>query len=577
MKEQGYSVEKLTPTSTGSEIVWDSEKNQFVLIMKDKNGNVEYYTGTAYTEYNANEYYKLWKIFTSVEDVNGNTTYSAYLAGSDKTGAVAVNGVGFDAGENAGIESVAYTNSSANAKSVVIRTNGLNTAVAVNSEKDEVSHYGDAKEVNILRVKKGTYSEYGNVLGNINIAYGFVSLKDGSSVQNVVVKEMTIENETVTPSNSSDFKVTVSSGATVNMVISNVTEIEIPVDGAKASEVPSVTKSEEYKVYIGKTGYANYYQATKNAKDGDTITLMEDTSGYLDMLLQKNEANTVTLDLNGFCFTTLSYADVYANRNMIVKNGKLVYVGANGAYDDNDSNKLTRPAIKVNENASLTLESVEFTSGSYGISSLGNAASVTIKNSTVLASGMALATNNAESSNIKITIDSSTLKSTSYTYGNATYDDTCALMLNTAGTLAVSNSLIEGGAQGVIVRAGNAVIENSEIKARLGTGCDSSAYATGAWTNGNNIMQGALIIGDWSSVYEINASCSLKNTKITTDNSSWQREIIVLSQDGSNKTTFEFDNACGSLSYYVHNIETSGLTKGVIEVNGKIVRPAESK
>lgn len=575
MKEQGYSVEKLTPTSAGSEIVWDSEKNQFVLIMKDKNGNTEYYTGTEYTDYKESDYYKLWKIFTSVEDVNANTTYSAYLAGSDKTGDVAVNGVGFDAGENAEINNVIYTNSSSNAKSVVIRTNSLDTVVAVNSEKDEVVHYGNAKEVDILKVKKGTYFEYGNVLGNINVAYGFVSLKEGSSVQNVVVKELTIGNDTVTPTNSSDFKVTVASGASINMVISNVAEVKVSVDGANASEVPSVTKNEENKAYIGKTGYASYDLAIENAKDGDIITLMEDTNGCLDNLLQKNDAKIVTLDLNGFCFTTSEYATVYANRSMIVKNGKLVYVGANGIYDG--SEKFTRPAIQVNENASLTLEAVEFTSGSYGISSLGNAASVTIKNSTVIASGMVLATNNAESSNIKITIDSSTLKSTSYTYNGSTCDDTCALLLNTAGTLNVNNSLIEGGAQGVIVRAGNAVIENSEIKARLGAECKVSFCANEKWTNGNNLMHGALIVGDWSTSYDINASCTLKNTKVTTDNSSWGRELIVLSQDGANKTTFEFDNACGSLSYYVHNIETSGLTKGVIEVNGKIVRPAEAE
>ena len=174
MKEQGYVVDKLTPTSTGSEIVWDSEKNQFVLVMKDKKGNTEYYTGTEFDDYKNVEKSRLWKIYKTLESFK-DSEYSIYLAGDEFTGTVEVSGVGFDAGLNK--ISVNYKNET-KSKNIVIRTNGGNLTVdgfrslTANSEGkfdgDTVCHYGwlDTLVVNSVG-DLDCYHEYGFV-GSIN-------------------------------------------------------------------------------------------------------------------------------------------------------------------------------------------------------------------------------------------------------------------------------------------------------------------------------------------------------------------------------------------------------------------------
>ena len=176
MKEQGYSVEKLTPTYNKNDIVWDSANNQFVLVYED--GTT--YTGTT-TDASADAS-KLWKIYFSVADVNSNTKYSAYLAGTGLTEDVTVKGVGFDAGVNAGLK-VKYEG---NSKEVLIRTNG--GTLTVDAQNDTVNHFGDADEVTLTKVN--AYNEFGSVTKSaLNIESGKVEIKDGAFVNKVVLPE----------------------------------------------------------------------------------------------------------------------------------------------------------------------------------------------------------------------------------------------------------------------------------------------------------------------------------------------------------------------------------------------------
>lgn len=168
IKKAGYVVENLTPTKNGNEILWDKQENQFVLVIKNKDGSVkEYYTGTTKCDYTTVENSNFWKIY---KEMPTDQKYSIYLAGNEFSGTVDVSGVGFDAGLNK--VSVNYF-SGETKSSVIIRT--YFGDLTVDAETDDVKHYGIAKNLTVKNVnKENCYHEYGFVY---EVKTGFVSGK----------------------------------------------------------------------------------------------------------------------------------------------------------------------------------------------------------------------------------------------------------------------------------------------------------------------------------------------------------------------------------------------------------------
>lgn len=181
MKGQGYVVDKLTPTHSKNNIVWDSENNQFVLVYE----NGETFTGTTVDP--TVDKSKMWKVYTEIPT---ESEYSVYLAGTNVTGNVEVKGVGFDAGENVGISTVTYKNEPNVAKDVVIRTNG--GSLTINAENDTVKHYGSAKLVDIQKVAPSSYHEYGEIL-TAKIKQGRLVITEEANIS--VVKAVATDDE----------------------------------------------------------------------------------------------------------------------------------------------------------------------------------------------------------------------------------------------------------------------------------------------------------------------------------------------------------------------------------------------
>jgi prepilin-type N-terminal cleavage/methylation domain-containing protein len=150
----GFIIEKLTPTSSGNDIVWDMTTNRFALI--DATDHTVVYTDPQ-VKIETDELHKLWKVF---KEVPSDSKYSIYLAGENFTSPITTS-VGLDVGKNLGITAINYTNTSGNSKNVVIRTNGQ--VLTVNAPNDTVTHYGFATIVNVEDVKVGTYNEAGTV------------------------------------------------------------------------------------------------------------------------------------------------------------------------------------------------------------------------------------------------------------------------------------------------------------------------------------------------------------------------------------------------------------------------------
>lgn len=115
----GYMIEKLTPTSSGNDIVWDIKSNRFALIDSTDVTKVIYSDPTIKL---SDGPVHLWKIFK--EKPTGTIKYSVYLAGTGMKGSIEDLRVGLDVGLNVGITSVEYDRSFATeGQTVVFRTN----------------------------------------------------------------------------------------------------------------------------------------------------------------------------------------------------------------------------------------------------------------------------------------------------------------------------------------------------------------------------------------------------------------------------------------------------------------------
>ena len=296
--EYGYTVDKLTPSSSG-DIVWDEVNNRFALI---NDGKVVFGDG------DVSEGASLWRIAKNTEDLSD--TYSNYLAGEWTT--VPAVSTGVDVGTNEGLD-VTYTNTDTDAgQTVTIRTNG--GTLTVNGPYDTVNHYGMAVKVVVTAVGNNSYHEYGEVLGNIELASGRVVVENNATVSTILVTAQSAES----------FKVEVNSNATVGTVAAtnkNVitgTNTTVPSTTDKVTE--AVTANSNFAGGLG-TEKSPYLVAT--AEQFTNINNLYETAPATywfkqidDIELQYVTAGDVVLD---------SFNGVYdgANNNIsVVKEGE---------------------------------------------------------------------------------------------------------------------------------------------------------------------------------------------------------------------------------------------------------------
>ena len=266
----GYDVEKLTPTTTNYNIVWDSENDQMVLL--DDSKNVVYPTEKVTSKDKMFLITKTAKDFTDTKD-----EFAHYLT-SEFTydGALTIT-TGLDAGSNTNVKNISYTGGETG-KTVSINTN-KDTILNVDASLDTVYHYGDVKKVDIEAVAGNSYHEYGNVLGNIEIKKGRVVVEKGSNVSTIIV-----ESE-----RANDVKVEVTTGSVIG-TIAPTTEAaksdiknsnSIPTDSVKEEIVivnkdfagglgteksPYLVESAEQLYNISKYDNVSYFKQVSNIK-----------------------------------------------------------------------------------------------------------------------------------------------------------------------------------------------------------------------------------------------------------------------------------------------------------------------
>ena len=251
-------------------------------------------------------------------------------------------------------------------------------------------------------------------------------------------------------------------------------------------------------------------QLSNISADTDTIKLTADltTDSYAINPLLKGR--THVFDLNGRTLTVSSSQSLVVESNgetlsnITFKNGNLVL----------DNTTYTSSNINILTGCSITVDTVNVTAKGSALFPQGDAASVTVKDSTITTTGAyAVSTNAATTDNYNVVINISGTEINM----NASNGDSCGLMINVAGTMNVSDTTVNGQRQAAIVRAGTAHFDRCTlISTPEKLDWVSENMYSGTWSSGNEVPYGALIAGNQTSnSYLANADVTLADCTLT--------------------------------------------------------------
>ena len=379
----GYTIEKITPTSSG-DILWDEQNNRFVLKKAD---------GTYYAENgNVTEGVNLWKITDDLEEVEENSNhYSYYLKGTEITEAVTAK-AGVDVGENSA--DVNYANDG-EGQTVTIRMNG--GKLMVNAPDDTVNSYGEKDSVDITAVASASYHENGKVVGNIEVKKGRVELGAGAEVNTVLVSSKT----------AGDVKVEVLAGAKVGSVAPTTDAAKEDITASTSIPADSRVEEvvgEEAKSFAGGLGTENSPYLIATAEQFNKIALFEEDmcqpqasqTAYYFSLVNDIDLSGETYEKDYICemfvggiqgnghkiyandslkyFFEKSGNAVYADFEIVLTDKLVVVYCPDGSYDcdsitfdgvNYSSRTGTTYKIGHNESLYITYNSVNYLNGGY--------------------------------------------------------------------------------------------------------------------------------------------------------------------------------------------------------------------
>lgn len=350
-------------------------------------------------------------------------------------------------------------------------------------------------------------------------------------------------------------------------------------------------------------------------------------SGVNRYILPANSDGNVNIDLNGHTLTfgfDLTFGG-YRNTDGSYESDKFTF--SNGTIELLSNSSTEFGGFTVGKNSSLTLSNCEIVSDfkgdeynqfnvlDYGRLTLsnctltatngdttsvflaGDGSETNIFNSTLTSTSYGITSNASgnESWNIKLKVSDSTITTT----GGPT------VLVNVPGKYTLEHSSFIGNGEGVVIRGGKATIDTCKINITDDNTKWSTAIAydpegqnkpisgaefsqikgfadiknitvpedklpfiftnsDGTWSSGNGVQFGALIVGDWASGYDYDASCELINTEIHMDDNWTDLPIVYLSQDNGNTTSLIYDDACKFFKK-----ETEWTAEKAVVVNSK--------
>lgn len=311
------------------------------------------------------------------------------------------------------------------------------------------------------------------------------------------------------------------------------------------------------------------------AADGGTVTMLENAVADPSDLSESWMGKTVTIDLDGNTLE-ISNTGVSVLVGQVNKDSQ-EYVTAdvtiqNGTVEAYNTTYATAN-FNIAKDSSLTLDNVDVEATGSVLYPQGDAANVTVRNSTITTSGVyGIATNAAttDNHNVVITVENSTINM------NASDGDSCGLMINVAGTMNVSDTTVNGQRQAAIVRAGTASFTNCTLNSDpVKLSWVTESMYTGSWGSGDEVPYGALIVGNQTSnSYLADAivtleNCDLSVAAVTEDDAFKVFAIyaIRLNNDSykTEITATGINNITGTVLNYQNTATISGVNESVTD------------
>ena len=350
MEENGFNVEKLTPTTSKYNIVWNQEANEFALLNEEN--------GVVYGS--ATDDYRTWKFLDQYE---ADSNYSIYLKGSTLSEDLVVK-AGLDAGNNTNIGKVEYNSgTSTTAKEVIIRTNG-NTELEVNgyvdatdkTKGDVIKHFGNAGNLNIIKCAMASYHEFGNINGTVEISAGHIVVEENANVGTIQVANEAVANDVKITNNSE------------SALVVKDEENKMSSDSSLGQNSIKLNDKDAVAI-IGSSSYKNLKEALAAVNDGDTLKLVadyrisEDTADTVDerLIISKK----ITFDFGNYkIYGFTNMCNYNKNFTALIVDADCTFVaGENGGINADDVSNGGPYGVNIRKGAKLVVKSGTYLGG----------------------------------------------------------------------------------------------------------------------------------------------------------------------------------------------------------------------
>lgn len=320
----------------------------------------------------------------------------------------------------------------------------------------------------------------------------------------------------------------------------------LPGDGPDAGDDPSlpgdenpvVLPTDDTQLYagaakvavIGTTEYETLDAALSAAENDDTITLTDNAEISFSF---PEGVKTLTIDLGKNTLTLTN------NTSILLADGKSLTI-QNGNLVSKPLENPTVTAFNIQSGSSIKLDNVTYDCTGSALYPQGNAAKVTVIDSTITADVYAVATNAGQTDNYDVVID---LKDSTFQArlpSELSKGDSCPVMINIPGKLTMDSCTVIGGRQGVLVLGGTAKISNTDIQLNATYIDGKDKYLDGNWGSGNEVPMAALVVGNRSNAYNYPTDCTLSNVTVTATSGYTGTYVYGMSDEGR-EVTFNYD------------------------------------
>lgn len=320
----------------------------------------------------------------------------------------------------------------------------------------------------------------------------------------------------------------------------------LPGDGPDAGDDPSlpgdenpvVLPTDDTQLYagaakvavIGTTEYETLDAALSAAENDDTITLTDNAEISFSF---PEGVKTLTIDLGKNTLTLTN------NTSILLADGKSLTI-QNGNLVSKPLENPTVTAFNIQSGSSIKLDNVTYDCTGSALYPQGNAAKVTVIDSTITADVYAVATNAGQTDNYDVVID---LKDSTFQArlpSELSKGDSYPVMINIPGKLTMDSCTVIGGRQGVLVRGGTAKISNTDIQLNATYIDGKDKYLDGNWGSGNEVPMAALVVGNRSNAYNYPTDCTLSNVTVTATSGYTGTYVYGMSDEGR-EVTFNYD------------------------------------